>query len=134
MKRHATGERYRETIAAAMKAKKLHNLDLKKSDGAPGIEHTLDNALSWWLLGKLEHRTDGPALRHRGYDKWMAFGRQHRVGGPAEIMVKSTNINMVSRWWLYGVAIDSWEEYQGVTECSDADLTALILKWGTTDG
>jgi hypothetical protein len=118
---------YRDTLGRAMKAKKRHNLSLKKSRNAPG--EAVDNGHGHvrWLLNGTLHRTNGPAQHYRGEDHWMAFGYLHRMGGPAR-----TYRNGYGSWALYGIIIDSWEEYQGVTSCSDADLTMLILKWGVT--
>lgn len=131
LSRHCTSVDYHNTIAALMKAKKIHNLALKKSGGKPGKEIKNDNCVSQWMLGRVLHRTNGPAQRYRGVDMWMAFGKLHRIGGPAEIPAESHVGILGENWWLYGIPIGSWEEYQAVTNCPDSDLTILILKWGT---
>lgn len=130
LSRHCTTAVYHKTVAAAIKAKKIHNLALKKSGGGPSKEVKNDNGTSHWMLGKALHRTNGPAQRYRGVDMWLAFGKLHRIGGPAEIPAERYVEILGESWWLYGIPIGSWEEYQAVTGCPDSDLAMLILRWG----
>lgn len=57
--------------------------------------------------------------------EWRLHGEIHRVGAPAQIRPTKGDT-----WWLYGVRMRSWEEYQAVTNCTTEDLIVLILKHG----
>lgn len=67
--------------------------------------------------------------------QYMRYGHWHREDGPAHMAYTfSPTIKAAvseAHWYLYGHHIDSWEEYQVWTGCSDDKLVALKLKHGT---
>lgn len=130
MKRYTgSSQRVGNVIIDAMKGKRRYDLKLKQSTGQKPEEKIYDT-LTVWVLNNEHHRTDGPAfINLRGVETWSAFGIVHRIGGPAVYHPGMLG----AQWWVYGVALGSWEEYQAVTNCSDTDLAVLILKWGTRE-
>lgn len=72
------------------------------------------------------HRIDGPAVIYAdGSWEWRKFGRLHRMAGPAV-----TWPDGISDWFLDDYPMSSYENYQAYTECSDATILLLKLKWG----
>lgn len=53
-------------------------------------------------------------------------GKYHRVGGPALIAPDGT-----TAWYVSGEYMHTWEYYQRATGCSDEELIALKLKYGS---
>ena len=85
------------------------------------------------------HREDGPAVIYDdGSVEYWQHGRLHRIGGPAidypdtfRKWYQDNNLYNNSReWWVDNYRIFSKEQYQKATGCSDADLLAIILKYG----
>lgn len=61
-----------------------------------------------------------------GTQFWFRDGYLHRVDGPAVIYIDSR----VAEWYINGVPIHSYEQYQELTDCSNND----ILWWKITYG
>lgn len=77
-------------------------------------------------IGRL-HRLDNPAwVDTTGSETWFKNGYFHRIGGPAF----TDRVDDVEEWWIMGIEIDSYEEYQKMTKCSDEEILLLTLKWG----
>lgn len=59
----------------------------------------------WWddRNPRLSHRLDGPAVIWRGGEK---------------------------EWYIHGIRVQDFDDYQGLTGCSDEDVVFLKIKWG----
>lgn len=82
-----------------------------------------------WLddTGKL-HRDDNPAvIWTAGVEQWYTHGNAHREDGPAVIDLRE---NTYYTWYLNGVHIINYEEFQKITNCDDEYIIFLKLKWG----
>jgi hypothetical protein len=82
----------------------LLNRLLHRVDG-PAIEYT-DGNKRWYLNGEL-HRVDGPAVEyHCGAKKWYLNGKLHREDGPA-----SLSTNGLETWWLNDIYFKNKEDW-----------------------
>lgn len=78
-----------------------------------------------WILGGETHCVNGPAIQSARGVAWKLYGDLHRNDGPAVIRVNGHN-----EWWLYGIMVQTYREFQIVTGCSGEDIVAYKLKWG----
>jgi hypothetical protein len=77
------------------------------------------------------HRVDGPArIWEDGSKEWYIYGKSHRLDGPAVIDTVSGTIH----WYINGNRVNSYDEFQDLTGCSDEDIVAYKLKWGEING
>lgn len=51
--------------------------------------------------------------------------RPHRLDGPAVIWRSGAK-----EWYIHGIRVQDFDDYQGLTECSDEDVVFLKIKWG----
>lgn len=73
------------------------------------------------------HREGGPArIWVDGSEEWYIRGKCHRRDGPA---ITNTDTGIIN-WRINGNYVDSYEELQELTGCSDEDIVAYKLKWG----
>lgn len=94
-----------------------------RHDGPAYIEK---DGTQHWYVANMHHRVDGPAIIFpKGSETWYQFGRRHRIDGPA-----LTRYDGSRSWWLYDNIVQSAEEFQQISGCSDEHLTMLILKYG----
>lgn len=73
------------------------------------------------------HCEDEPAVRwldSTGLTLWMIHGQWHREDGPAIYGIGGCN------WFIDGKIVESYEEFQCVTNCSSEDIIMLKLRWG----
>lgn len=89
----------------------------------------------WWVphprnpLSHLIHRVDAPAAIDGICEEWRIANEYHRIDGPAFIF-NSRKTRVCREWWIYGVKVRSFEEYQELTGCSDEDILLYKLKYG----
>lgn len=83
-----------------------------------GVEH--------WYLHDVRHRDGGPAItRADGSEVWYHYGLRHRTDGPAVIVP-----NVMVLWFVDNCQITSPAQFQRLTNCTDEELTMMILKYG----
>lgn len=75
---------------------------------------------------RIYHCLDGPAKIDAYGKEWIVAGLRHRIDGPA-VEDKSTSHKT---WYLYGIPIYTYKEFQKAAECTDDDIIILKLKWG----
>lgn len=97
-------------------------------DGAPAVVYTGDaSTVEEWYQHNELHRENGPAITYTdGATEWYARNQLHRIGGPA---IHGTYPPYVE-WYVLGRSVDTWTDYQRLSECSDEELIMLKLKWG----
>lgn len=79
-----------------------------------------------WKLGDRYHREDGPAIvMTNGTRMWYDHGRLHRTDGPAVMLAGGMN-----SWYIYHQRITDWQSFQHFTNCTNEELSLLILKYG----
>lgn len=97
-----------------------------------GVGYTI---YRWWVhhptepRSQLIHRADGPAAANRTWEEWRIAGEYHRIDGPAFIF-DGGKTRTCQEWWIYGVRVNSFTEYQAVTGCSNEDILLYKLKYG----
>jgi len=73
---------------------------LHRTDG-PAVVHRGGHS-EWWVHGR-RHRTDGPAISYPdGAERWYLNGKLHRIDGPAVI-----HHNGTQEWWINGTRISN---------------------------
>jgi hypothetical protein len=72
----------------------------------------LENAVR---RGTAEVRWDGGSPRRK----------PHRLDGPAVIWRSGQ-----TEWYIHGIRVHDFNDYQGLTECSSERTSFLKLKWG----
>ena len=105
-------------IAWLTKDRVFHRLD------GPALIRT-DGVEAWYYRGQY-HRKDGPALRDfRGCQEWYQYGELHRANGPAALYETGEVL-----WFFGGKQIFTKKDYQARTDWTDAELDALVDKYG----
>lgn len=95
--------------------------------GGPACYGGLPGATAWYHCNRL-HREDGPALvQADGSEDWFLFGERHRTDGPALIR------NGITEWYVHGKQCTNTREYQLATKLTDAEMAAVILRYGSID-
>ena len=70
------------------------------------------------------HRVGGPAIEwYDGTEEWMINGKYHREDGPAII-----GADGAGKWFFDDAPVDSYNELQDLTGCSDADILLYKIK------
>ena len=77
-----------------------------------------------WFKDNVLHRTDGPAVEWGdGTKRWFLNGKLHRTDGPA-IEDESP------QWCVNGNQYTSNKSFQQAANLTDAEMAALVLKYG----
>ena len=106
----------------------------------------------WFTRTGNLHRTDGPAVVYPdGQEMWYFNGERHRIGGPACYggLPGATawyHCNRLHRedgpalihngkveWYVHGKQYTNTREYQLATKLTDAEMAAVILRYGSID-
>lgn len=70
-----------------------------------------------WVCDGMNHRIEGPAEKHTGYDAWWYMGCVHNANGPAQVWYdpeRETNGNSkeIYSWILFAIELtDFYEEF-----------------------
>lgn len=92
-------------------------------ENGPAVIHA--NGTLRWLQNGILHRRDGPAVMlPSGEHRWYINGKLHRVDGPA---VEGKYMN---EWAIQGFPVNSFKQFQLLTDCDDEQLVTLKLKYG----
>lgn len=103
---------------------KIHRNGGPAITDAKGIHRVPEEG--WFILGIL-HRIDGPAITYSdGRQCWYIHGKRHRKNGPAIIMADGS----LGAWYVYGVRIKSYKEYQRALNCNSEHIIIMSLKYG----
>ena len=108
-------------------AKEWWDPDTRKAHRLGAPAKTWTNGQEEWYLDGVKHREDGPAVTGpwtMGNEEWYLHGMRHRTDGPAVIGLKR------DAWWVKGYRTRSPGLFQKLTDTSDEEMLALILKWG----
>lgn len=104
-------------------------------DSGARLKKIVGNGGEEWIVNDprdsacvLFHRLDGPASIDENGKDWMVAGELHRFGGPAVEYYDNRG------WYLYGVPVESYDEYKLLTGCSNEDILLLKLMWGNING
>jgi len=83
--------------------------------------------VEWFKNGQI-HRVGGPAvIEHDGTKWWYQNDRPHRIDGPAFIPADSEK---TIEFWYRGRRVRNNVDWEFLTDRSEEEVLAFILKWG----
>lgn len=97
----------------------------KDKNNISGVLWTMDHPFKM-SANRIYHCLDGPAKVDAYGKEWFVAGFRHRIDGPA----LEDEITPRKIWYLYGMRVHTYTEFQEVTRNSDGDILILKLKWG----